>query len=87
MLLHLTDQVPRELRPGGEPFKEEGENVCGHELWGKEVVWGIFRKVYKMTLSLSVFSLIRLLNVLNIGYSSIFFVVFLDPFCFVFVFL
>ena len=28
-------------------------------------------------------SLIRLLNVLNIGYSSIFFVVFLDPFCFV----
>ena len=32
-------------------------------------------------------SLIRLLNVLNIGYSSIFFVVFLDPFCFVFVFL
>ena len=28
-------------------------------------------------------SLIRLLNVLNIGYSSIFFAVFLDPFCFV----
>ena len=34
-----------------------------------------------ITVSLSVLSLIRLLNVLNIGYSSIFFVVFLDPFC------
>ena len=45
------------------------------------------KKIHHTAEELILVSLIRLLNVLNIGYSSIFFVVFLDPFCFVFVFL
>ena len=74
------------MKAAGNIDPAEGEDSQG-SIKTKEVI-------YKMTLSLSLlsdpkplslFSLIRLLNVLNIGYSSIFFVVFLDPFCFVFV--